>query len=433
MQATTTRTRAGLWPLTLALGFAACGGDGSTEPTDGSIAVAISTTGTNLDPDGYSVALPGDPLQPVGVNGVLTISNVAAGDWSVPLYGVAANCAVAGLNPVAVTVTNGATAEVEFAVVCGDPPPPLLGRIAFETNRFGNIEVSSMNADGSDVVNLSEHPAVDLEPDWSPDGSMIAFVSDRDGNDEIYMMNADGSGQTRLTDAPGSDRNPEWSADGTRIAFDTDRDGNEEVYVMDADGSDQANLTNHPARDIHPAWSHDGTRIAFQTNRDGGGGSEVYLMNPDGSDPVNITNDPALDDGRPAWSPDDERIAFISDRDGNFEIYVMNADGSAKVRRTTDPEFDAFPEWSPDGEYIAFRSDRAGNLEIFVMAADGSGQFNRTNHPGGDCHPTWTSGAAASVRSAAKLRAPPAPGKASPRAPALLSGRRASESACLGH
>ena len=49
---------------------------------------------------------------------------------------------------------------------------------------------------------------------------MIAFTSDREnGNFDIYVMNADGSGQTRLTDDPADDFNPSWSPDGGKIAF----------------------------------------------------------------------------------------------------------------------------------------------------------------------------------------------------------------------
>ena len=67
-------------------------------------------------------------------------------------------------------------------------------------------------------------------------------------------MSADGSAQTRLTDNPAFDRSPVWSPDGKRIAFVSDRDMNMEIYVMNADGSGQANLTNDPAHDTSPAW-----------------------------------------------------------------------------------------------------------------------------------------------------------------------------------
>lgn len=79
-------------------------------------------------------------------------------------------------------------------------------------------------------TNLTERP------------SRIAFRSNRDGNNEVYTMNADGSGQTRLTNDPSEDDAPAWSPDGKRIAFTSDRDGSREgseIYVMDADGSKQ--------------------------------------------------------------------------------------------------------------------------------------------------------------------------------------------------
>jgi TolB protein len=48
-------------------------------------------------------------------------------------------------------------------------------------------------------------------PAWSPDGSRIAFLTGRDGNGEIYVMNADGSGPTNLTNNPAEDYDPVWS------------------------------------------------------------------------------------------------------------------------------------------------------------------------------------------------------------------------------
>jgi len=69
------------------------------------------------------------------------------------------------------------------------------------------------------------------------------------------MMNADGGGQTNLTNNPASDLDPAWSPDGSKIALASDRSGDFDIYVMNADGSGQTNLTNNPAADTKPAWS----------------------------------------------------------------------------------------------------------------------------------------------------------------------------------
>jgi hypothetical protein len=82
-------------------------------------------------------------------------------------------------------------------------------------------------------------------PDWSADGSRTAFVAYifNSSNRAIYVMNADGSDIVQLTGDLDDAYHPSWSPDGSRIAFVISRDGDSDIYIMNADGSNQVNLT----------------------------------------------------------------------------------------------------------------------------------------------------------------------------------------------
>ena len=75
---------------------------------------------------------------------------------------------------------------------------PTTPKILFTSARDGNREVYIMNPDGSEQVNLTKHPAGDLQAVWSPTGEKILFVSDRGGERDLYLMDPDGSNVRRV-------------------------------------------------------------------------------------------------------------------------------------------------------------------------------------------------------------------------------------------
>jgi len=299
----------------------------------------------------------------------------------------------------------GAGSTPTPALPTATPMPALDGRgggvLVFYSERDRNAEIYLMNADGSAQTRLTNNNAHDYSPAWSPDGTKIAFTSDRDDpnsvkcfpncNENVYVMNADGTAQTRLTDTPATESHPDWSPDGAWITFDSDRDGDGkwEIYLIRPDGSGEKQLTDGQSDDRWADWSPDGKRIAFTSKRDGN--YEIYVMNSDGTGPKRLT-DNDLDDFFAEWSPDGKEIVYFSMKMGSTrqDICVMNADGTNMRKLTDTPSVvDEDPKWSPDGKRIAFQTDRDGNFEIYTMNADGTDARRLTTHRGGDYWPAW--------------------------------------------
>jgi TolB protein len=83
-----------------------------------------------------------------------------------------------------------------------------------------------------------------------PSGELIVLSR----NGEIIVVNPTTLGNTNLTQDPAADNLPTWSPDGSRLVFQSDRDGNQDVWSMNDDGSNPTNLTNHPGSDVPGSW-----------------------------------------------------------------------------------------------------------------------------------------------------------------------------------
>ena len=236
------------------------------------------------------------------------------------------------------------------------------GRIVFTSLRDGNAEIYVMDADGGNQVNLTNHPAHDAGPDWSPDGTKIAFESDRNGDrTQIYVMAADGKNVIRLTDGPRGKSHPDWSPDGDKIAFSVG-DFEDYIAVMDADGRNREVLED---RAREPSWSPDGKQIAFVQD-------EIYVIGVGGQGRKRVTDDLG-GKSSPSFSPDGRRIAYDVEHEGIGHIFVVGADGRNRVRLTHNEEHHWGAAWSPDGQVIAYHVwDGIGHHStIHLMASNG--------------------------------------------------------------
>jgi len=131
-------------------------------------------------------------------------------------------------------------------------------KIAFNRAPPGeNREIFVMDADGSNITNLTNSELDDVGPAWSPDGTRIAFEYLTDA----WIMNADGSGRVDIG-GNGDQSRLDWSPDSTQLAFTMYKcpttacpGNNNEIWIMDADGANRVNITNHPSHDCCSDWS----------------------------------------------------------------------------------------------------------------------------------------------------------------------------------
>jgi hypothetical protein len=106
-----------LFLLLIPLAGTGCGG-GGTDVVLPSLIIRTSTTGVEVDPDGYGVSIDGQAVRAIGPNATLTVDQIADGEHTVELSGIAGNCAVSGANPGSVSVAAGATNTLAFEITC---------------------------------------------------------------------------------------------------------------------------------------------------------------------------------------------------------------------------------------------------------------------------------------------------------------------------
>jgi TolB protein len=236
-------------------------------------------------------------------------------------------------------------------VACPAPPDMSLGYV---WGIFHSYDIFKKDLATGKITRLTSTPGYDAEATIGKDGRIV-FTSVRDGDMEIYSMNADGSDVKRLTNLPGPDGGPFFSPDGSKIVFRgrhpqagpelTDyfsllkkalwRPTTLEVYVMDRDGGNLKQVTNFGKANWAPNWTPDGTRIIFASNM----------------------KDPPRVPGTPPAAP-------------NFDIYLVNLDGTGLEQVTFNNTFDGFPMFSPDGTKLVFASNRndakPGETNVFI-------------------------------------------------------------------
>jgi Tol biopolymer transport system component len=264
--------------------------------------------------------------------------------------------------------------------------------IGFGGGRSGPIclaahcsDIYLINADGTGLVRLTPNSLTGFQglPSWSPDGTRIAFYRTLKGfrgqpSHQIYVMNADGSNITQITSGNQLSVAPAWSPDGTKIAFVRRprpiTDGH--IALMNPDGTGFHEITSGPNFDFRPQWAPDGSKIVFERDSPDFSSCSVYVVAPDGTGLTRLIGGSGCV-GDPAWSPDGSTISFWNYGNQALQSYDL-ASGDVSTLATAaalggDPAVDRISGWSPDGQWLAVGAccDVSLGVGLVLISADG--------------------------------------------------------------
>ena len=204
-------------------------------------------------------------------------------------------------------------------------------------NVFGQIGMSKP-AHGTDLVQ-------NYLPAMSPDGTKIAFGSTRNGEAmDIYVVNRDGSGQRRLTNNPAVDNAPAWSPSGNLIAFTSYRSGSLQIYLMNPEGGAVTRVENNCSHCDRPTFAPglSGLLLAYSTQT--GVGHDIELYDFSTRQARRLTNGEGTNES-PSFAPNGRHVLFFTTRWGKEQLAVVDIDGK-NVRRLTELGRNTYPSWS---------------------------------------------------------------------------------------
>ena len=215
---------------------------------------------------------------------------------------------------------------------------------------------------GGDPVAVTDDPAIDWNPVWSPDGRYLYFSSDRGGSMNLWRIPID-EPSGRVRGPPEAITTP--SPDSAQISL--SRDGRQLVYVQRVATRNLQKISfNGEKTSGEPEWVTQGSKLAVMPEVSPRGDlvsfftlapsqEDIFVVAPDGSGLRQLTDDPQRDRA-PRWSPDGKQLAFFSSRSGKFEIWIIHQDGSGLRQITFTPgkASAVLPVWSPDGMQLAY-------------------------------------------------------------------------------
>jgi TolB protein len=274
------------------------------------------------------------------------------------------------LSSVTVVLLAVLIAVVLWATNPSRSPAPLLPDVNNTNLSFLQSTEQSAPTAQSVLLSTPVPTATTLPSVLEARGSLAYTVRER-GQDDIWAVGIGTRAPIRLTNSPADDRDPAWSPDGSKLAYASRQDGNWEVYVYDLLTGQTTRMTYDLSYQGTPGWSPDGKWLVYESYQ--GNNLDIYVVPVDGSQPAQRITDNAAPDFSPTWSPEGRRIAFVSWRDGNQDIYVFSLDNpvdSESLNLTNSAERqEDYPAWSPDGKLLSFSALDLGKDKVFVKSS----------------------------------------------------------------
>ncbi len=245
-------------------------------------------------------------------------------------------------------------------------------KIVYETYQNNNWELFTINADGSNRINLTKTSKIhEMYPHVSPDGTKVCFVSDekKEGGGKIrcvYYMNVDGSGRTKVVAGA---RQPCWGPDSQSIAYLKSKYDQFQINDYATEGIVFYDLKTkkhkvHPNKDIHHlyniCWSKNGKWIVATVHAGMGYSHTNLAIEVNGNNVYNL----GIGGCRPDLSPDGTKIAWgktdniISVADIDLESDVPKVSNSEDL--IIDDLHVYHVDWSPDGKYLSYSRGPGG-------------------------------------------------------------------------
>ena len=195
-------------------------------------------------------------------------------------------------------------------------------KIAFTSYKFGNPDLYLKYVRSGEDRRIANYPGLNITRPGLRTGSVLpSRHADRRRQFQIYTMRLDGSGLSRLTNHPAIDVSPSWSPGRQKDCLCLRPGGGPQIYVMNADGQNVQRLTFQGSYNTHPSWSPRGDRIAFDASA--GGGYNICTIRPDGADYRVLTDNLGRCESPPGRRTDATWFSAETAKGGRIFIWSM--------------------------------------------------------------------------------------------------------------